>query len=204
MSEHGVSRWLNRIDPKETISSLILAFQGHRIAKQLRVPGSSIKLDRDLASLYSRLGNEDINTECFMPLIEAIVAQVTDVEIWKLVLQLIDLTKPINPINPKDPTTPPTSQPSFCGTPRMSNSGSHEGFEETADFLEDGLREEFKNCSYTHVEGFFEKHFEGKSWSSQWKKVFEAIRLEFVDNRWTRLSSPLAERVFWEMTTTSR
>ena len=133
MSEHGVSRWLNRIDPKETISSLILAFQGHRIAKQLRVPGSSIKLDRDLASLYSRLGNEDINTECFMPLIEAIVAQVTDVEIWKLVLQLIDLTKPINPINPKDPTTPPTSQPSFCGTPRMSNSGSHEGFEETAD-----------------------------------------------------------------------
>lgn len=177
------------LERKSTISSLILALLGHRVSKKLRSTGPRGTLDRDLASLYSRLGSEDLKIDHFMPLVRAVVAEVPDIEVWKLVLQLITITTL---------TTPPPSLPSFCGTPRMSNSGSHDGFEETADRLEDGLREEFRDCSYIHVEGFFEKYFEGKRWSSQWKKVFEAIKSESVNNRWTRLPSPLIERVFWE------
>lgn len=114
--------------------------------------------------LHARLGSEDIENDHLTSLLKAIVTRSSDVEIWKLVLQYVDS---VDPSKSRKPTTSPTSLPSFQGTPRTSNSGSHDGFEETKDVLENGLREEFKDCSYTHTEGIIEKYFEGESWSTK-------------------------------------
>lgn len=177
---------------------MIIALLGHRVAKILRIPGSKVKLHRDLALLYGRLGEQDIENEYLTSLLKAIVAKSSDVEIWKLVLQYVDSVKPVDPTESRRPTTPPPSLPSFQGSPRMSNSSSYDGFEETAALLEDPLTEEFKNCSYKDVEGFFEKYFEGKSWSKEWEAVYDAIKSEYVDGRWSTIPSPLTERTFWD------
>ena len=112
-----------------------------------------------------------------------------DIEIWKSILQLVVSTSRI---------TPPPSKPSYGGTPIKYNSASHQGSEQTKLLLEEVLRDELWDCSYKNVPGFFEKYFDGKSWTQQGKDVFDEIKHEHVDGCWTTFPNPPKEDAVWQ------
>lgn len=143
----------------------------------------------ELAALFNRLDNNQINTTPFLPLVHAVVQKASDIELWKLVLHLIVSASRI---------TPPPSKPSYGGTPRSYNSASHSGFEQKKKLLEGALRDEFWECSYIMVKGFFEKYFDGKSWTEQGKDIFNSVKHEHVDGRWTSFPDPPAESAVWQ------
>lgn len=143
----------------------------------------------ELAALINRLDNNQINTTPFLHLIDAVMQKASDIEIWKLVLQLIVSTSRI---------TPPPRKPSYGGTPRSYNSASHSDFEQTKKLLEGALRDEFWECSYIMVQGFFEKYFDGKSWTEQGKDIFNSVKHEHVDGRWMSFPNPPTESAVWQ------
>ena len=119
----------------------------------------------------------------------------SDIEIWKLVLHLIVSASRI---------TPPPSKPSYGGTPRTYSSASHQGSEETRKLLEDILRDELWDCSFIKVSGFFEKYFDGKSWTQQGKDIFDSIKHTYVNDRWTSFPNPPTESAVWQWWSTFR
>ena len=116
-----------------------------------------------------------------------------DTEIWKLVLQLIVAASQI---------TPPSSKLSYGGTPRKYNSASHLGSEQTKKLLEEALRDELWDYSFSKVQGFFEKYFDGKSWTQNGNNIFDAIKHTHVDGRWTLFPNPPTESAVWQWWTT--
>ena len=79
------------------------------MAKRFRSTESRGTIAGQLAILFNRLDLDRININLFLPLVFAVVKKVSDIEVWKLVLQLVDSASRI---------IPPLSQPSFGGTPR--------------------------------------------------------------------------------------
>ena len=178
-----------RADVKDAISSLIIALQGHRVAKRLRSKDTGGAVDRELASIYVRIGVENFEPAPFLPLIHTVVKKASDIEIWKSILQLVVSTSRI---------TPPPSKPSYGGTPIKYGSASHQGSEQTKMLLEQALRDELWDCSYINVPGFFEKYFGGKSWTQQSKDMFDKIKQEHADGRWTTFPNPPAQDAVWQ------
>ena len=178
-----------RTDIKDAISNLIGALLIHRVAKRLRSKDTGGAVDRELASLYIRIGAGNLGITPFVPLVEAVIHKASDIEIWKLVLQLIVSASRI---------TPPPSKPSYKGTPRTYNSASHQGLEQNKKLLEDGLRDELWDCSFIKVPGFFEKYFDGKSWTQQGKDIFNAIKHTHMDGRWNSFPNPPTESAVWQ------
>ena len=112
-----------------------------------------------------------------------------DIEIWKSTLQLVVSTSRI---------TPPPSKPSYGGTPIKYGSASHQGSEQTKLLWEEVLRDELWDCSYKDVRGFFEKYFDGNGWTQQGKDIFNEIKHEHVDGRWTTFPNPPKEDAVWQ------
>ncbi|KAF1819704.1 uncharacterized protein K489DRAFT_412416 [Dissoconium aciculare CBS 342.82] len=174
-------------DFKDAISSLLVTLQGHRVAKRLRSRESGSTVDRELALLYSRADGLPVDT--FRPLINAVVKPATDVEIWKQVLQLITTASRLTP--------PPSVSASYGGTPRTHNSASHQGSEQTKRLLHDALRDELYGCAYVKVAGFYEKYFDGKSWTEECTKTYESIKSSHVEGRWSDFPQRPTEDAVW-------
>jgi hypothetical protein len=181
---------LTMTDTKDAISSLLLTLAGHRIAKRLRSKESNGTIVGELARLVTRFDSAQIEVSAFRPLATVVVQQSTDVEIWKQVLLLITASSRLTP--------PPSVSASFGGTPRTHNSSSHQGSEQTRRLLQDPLRDEFHDCSYVKVAGFFEKYFDGKSWAEKSKDIFEAVKGTHKDGRWTTFPSKPTEDDVWK------
>lgn len=177
-------------ETRDLVSSLVVALQGHRVAKKLRSKDTEGTVAGQLATLFNRLDSGQIQTSAFFPLIHAIVQEESDVEIWKAVLQLIASAARTTP--------PPSSKPSFGGTPRTYSSASHEGSEQTRALLADALRDEFYKRTYRDVTGFFEKYFDGKSWSQRGKDIYDAVKHEHANGRWTTFPKHPTERSVWD------
>ena len=153
---------------KESISTLIGALQTHPVAKKLRSQALKGTIAGELASVFRRLDSDDCDLNPFLHLVELIVRDASDAEIWKAVLDLLSSFLRV---------TPPTSIPtSFGGTPRTYTSASQQDSEQTRRLVEPLLREELRDCCFVKVEGFFEKYFERKRWSKRSQEIFESIR----------------------------
>ena len=68
--------------------------------------------------------------------------------------------------------------------------------------MEDALRDELWDCSFTKVPGFFEKYFDGKSWTQRSKNIFDAIKRAHLEGRWTSFPNPPTESAVWQWWTT--
>ena len=181
--------WLTHADIKDVLSTLVGALQVHRVAKKLRARESKGTVDRELASIYIRIDEQKLATVLFLPLVHAIIRKASDVEIWKQVFLLIASASRITP--------PPSVDASFGATPRTYSSASHEGSEQTERLLQDALRDELRGCAYVKVQGFFEKYFEGKSWSQNSKEIYESIRHMHSGDRWTTFPDIPTESTVW-------
>lgn len=117
--------------------------------------------------MFKRLDSGEYNLQPFLPLAILVARQAPDLEIWEAVLDLISSLSRV---------TPPSSVvPSFGAIPRKFTSASQTGSEQTKDLVEPHLRQELKNCCFVEVKGFFEKYFEGRSWSPISESIITAV-----------------------------
>ena len=122
----------------------------------------------ELATLFNRLDSGQIATGAFQPLVLAVTQKASDVEIWKHVFLLIASASRIKP--------PPSVDASFGATPTTYSSASHKGSKQTERLLYDALRDELRGCACVKVQGFFERYFEGRSWSQKGKEIYESVK----------------------------
>lgn len=156
---------------RDAISSLISTLVSHPVAKKLRLRESGGTVARELSLILTKLVSDECDLQPFEPLTTLVAQEVPDPEIdlkiWKAVLNLLSSLSRI---------TPPSSiPPTFGATPRTFTSASQQGSEQTVDLVEPLLREELRNRCYVKVEGFFQKYFETRTWSSISDRIIAAV-----------------------------
>ncbi|KAF2454800.1 FunK1 protein kinase [Lineolata rhizophorae] len=172
-------------DFQDVISRLILALTGTRAAFHLRSKTRSEDVASELVTLFRRIRNDDFTYDRYRPLVKLVIDRKPDVEIWSAVFDLITTLSR---------ATPPASVPAgFDDTPITHTSASQQGAEQTRKLVEERLFEEIGRCTYPSVEGFVEKHFEGKDWTPRALKIYKKIKPRYKDGRWTDFPDPLVQ-----------
>ncbi|KAK2803987.1 hypothetical protein FQN50_006793 [Emmonsiellopsis sp. PD_5] len=183
ISYDGSAESLDRLYQK-AISRLLSALQGGDTAFNLRSRITDQNIDSDLAGLkFKHLRPGRFNYSYYRRLVQHVIQNALDSEIWEAVFNLITTISQ---------TSPPLSiPPSFAGTPVRSTSSSQRGSEQTRRLLEGRLFEEIRECTHRGVGGFFAKYFEGKDWNAQ----AEAISCHLLDSgRVTSFPNPPTEK----------
>ncbi|KAM4066706.1 kinase [Hirsutella rhossiliensis] len=155
---------------------------GTEAAPDLHSKISNRDVITELAGLVRRFRKGDFNYSYYRPLVRLAIQEASDLEIWSAVLDLIGTVTR---------ATPPESIPAtFDNTPITHSSASQQGTEQTREVVERKVFEEIRFCTYRDVEGFFEKYFEGRTWTSHALGIYEAMKDQHVDGAWTGLPNP--------------
>jgi hypothetical protein len=126
----------------------------------------------------------------FRPLVDAVVADSPDTDIWTAVINLIDAVNPSTP--------PPTSiVPTAFGTP-VRRSSSRLADSETRVIVERELFYEIRNCTHRGVPGFFEKHFDSTKWTQKQQKMLKSILANHDGTKWTGFPAAPWEKHVWD------
>jgi hypothetical protein len=95
-------------------------------------------------------------------------------------------------------TTPPTIfDKAALDTPLKSTSSSQQGSEQVHDEIDPRILQEINSCVYQNARGFYEKYFEGRSWSPTVEKIVRAAKPQIVDGRWSEYPNPPSQTAFW-------
>jgi hypothetical protein len=183
---------LDRVDSdsQKAISRLLSALLGQEAAFYLGSKISNNTIDIELLKLYGLVRSGRYNYQHYRALLQLVVKQASDVDIWNAVFDLIITVSP---------KTPPTSIPvSFDGTPVKSSSASQQGREQTRKLVEARIFEEIRECTYRNVGGFFTKYFEEKGWTEHTKKIYRAVQDRHVNGRWTDFPNPPVQNAVLE------
>ncbi|KJZ69215.1 hypothetical protein HIM_11394 [Hirsutella minnesotensis 3608] len=158
--------------PEESLASVVKnVAEGVALSEQ-NVRGGSLKLAQ------------------FRPLVDAVIANSPDNNIWAAVFNLIA------DVNPSTP--PPSSiAPTFKGTP-IKSSSSRLADSETRDIVERELFGEIKNCTFRNVGGFWDKFFDPKSWRKEQNAMLKGILTAHDGKRWTDFPNIPDEKPVWD------
>ncbi|PQE05362.1 hypothetical protein CJF30_00011279 [Rutstroemia sp. NJR-2017a BBW] len=161
------NRLLERVLPGHPIKEGLVAFRRQFESSQARL--SFVESSRaiedilsaesasDLFSLGSKVASRDFDIKSIIPLVELVVNNAPDVEIWHAVFNLILTTSPKR-------VTPPTAfEKAVFDTPLRSSSASQRGVEQTHDEVDQRILEELTGRVYYDIGGFYERYFKGKS-----------------------------------------
>ena len=136
-------------------------------------------LSGDLAILYGRLDSNQLDSASAIPLVEQIVRNEPDAPIWNdadtwlAVSELVARTTPV---------TPPTAfEKAVFDTPLRSSSASQRGVEQTHDEVDQRILEELTGRVYYDVGGFYERYFQGKSWTNNARDIYEVSRAQYTE-----------------------
>ncbi|VCU39114.1 Bgt-51266 [Blumeria graminis f. sp. tritici] len=128
---------------------------------------SSINADMDirLSSIQKRLALHSIQLTSFIPLINSITSNATDIEVWNEVIELVDTQEPMQ--------SPETNLPSAKqGDARHRRcTAPYEGADQIMETLKEALRTELAGTIFENVDGFYEKYFVGTTWAGQCKEI---------------------------------
>ena len=120
-----------------------------------------------------------------IPLVKKIVGNErtwSDANIWRTVFELVAQTTPV---------TPPTAfEKAVFDTPLRSSSASQRGIEQTHEEVDQRILEELTGRVYYDVGGFYERYFEGKSWTNNARDIYEKSRAQYVESRWSEWPEP--------------
>ncbi|EGC46848.1 serine/threonine protein kinase Sgk2 [Histoplasma capsulatum var. duboisii H88] len=179
---------------RNAISKLVYTLQGEGAAYSLPSRISDGDVASDLAQLFERLrkakGNFRYND--YQPLVHLVIqrpptesqnAEPWNFDVWKAVFTLIDTL-------PRRTTPPASVPPSFDGTPVKSTSSSQKGSEQTLELVNPRIFEEIHGCTFPNVEGFFEKYFEEKNWSSKADAICRRVLAPTSDGNWAQFPDP--------------
>ena len=111
-----------------------------------------------------------------------------DEDIWTAVISLASLRA----------TPPSISNKASLDTPLKSTSSSQQGNEQTHDEIDPRILQEINGCIYKDTKGFYEKYFEGRSWSLAVEKIIRAANPRIMDGRWTDYPDPPSQKAFLE------
>jgi hypothetical protein len=82
-------------------------------------------------------------------------------------------------------------------TPLKSTSSPQQGNEQTHHEIDPRISQEINGCIYKDTKGFYEKYFEGRSWSPTVEKIIRAANPRIMDGRWTDYpKSTISESLF--------
>ncbi|KAG9240328.1 hypothetical protein BJ878DRAFT_571127 [Calycina marina] len=178
---------------KYLVLDLIGALQTLPAARVLRSQiDHKTRLRADLFSLGSKAGSSDFDIKSTIPLVELVVNNAPDVEIWRAVFNLIALT------SPKQLTPPTAFENAVFDTPLRSSSASQKGIEQTHDEVDRRILEELTGRVYYDVGGFYERYFEGKSWTNNARDIYEESRAQYTKGRWSGWPEPSLQGPFFE------
>jgi hypothetical protein len=113
-----------------------------------------------------------------------------DESIWSAVFGLVARTTP--------GSSPTTFKNTVFDTPLRPNSASQIGIEQTHDEVDQRILEELTGRVYYDVQGFYERYFEGKSWTNNARDIFEESRVQYVQGRWREWPEPSLQGPFFE------
>ncbi|TGO43961.1 hypothetical protein BCON_0689g00010 [Botryotinia convoluta] len=181
---------------KSLVLDLILALQNQPASRILPSRVADRTLSSDLAILYSRVDSNQLDSISAIPLVEQILRNDpdtptwNDADIWHAVFELVARTNPI---------TPPTAfEKAVFDTPLRSSSASQTGVEQTHDEVDQRILEELTGRVYYDVGGFYERYFEGKSWTNNTKDIYEESRAQYAKGRWSGWPEPSLQGPFFE------
>ncbi|KAI9765253.1 MAG: hypothetical protein M1839_005600 [Geoglossum umbratile] len=161
-------------DAKDLILDLISTLQVIPTARSLRSRNDRGTLSADLATFYLQLDSNEADVKSVFPLLEQIIGGAPDPDIWNAVFALV--TKPR--------VTPPTVfNKAALDTPLKSTSSSQHGKEQIHKKLDERILQEINCCVYNNTKGFYEKYFEGKSWSSTAEQIVRDVHPQAIDGR---------------------
>ncbi|OJD18750.1 hypothetical protein ACJ73_08693 [Blastomyces percursus] len=178
---------------RNAISKLLYTLQGEDAAYNLPSRINDGDVASDLAQLFERLrkAKENFRYDDYRPLVNLVIQrpptesendETWNFDVWKAVFTLIDTI-------PR--STPPASvPPSFDGTPVKSTSSSQKGSEQTRELVDPRIFEEIRSCTFRDVQGFFDKYFEKKDWSSKADAVCQRVLAPGSDGNWAQFPNP--------------
>ncbi|PQE07985.1 hypothetical protein CJF30_00011335 [Rutstroemia sp. NJR-2017a BBW] len=177
----------------DLILDLIVALQTCPAARILCSPlDRKTRVRADLFSLGAKVGSRDFDIKSIIPLVELVVNNAPDVEIWHAVFNLILTT------SPKRVTPPIAFEKAVFDTPLRSSSASQRGVEQTHDEVDQRILEELTGRVYYDVGDFYERYFEGKSWTNNTRDIYEESRAQYAEGRWSGWPEPSLQGPFFE------
>ena len=171
---------------KNLALDLFIALQNLSVARYL--PSSSGRgiLLGDLSRFVSLLSSDDVDVYCVIPLIKRVIERASDEDVLNAASALI---------TPR--ATPPTIlNKAALDTPLKSTSSSQQGSEQTHEEIDPRILQEINGCIYRDTKGFYERYFEGRSWSPTVEKIVRAAKPQIVDGRWTEYPSLPSQKAF--------
>ena len=163
--------------------------QSHPAARALSSRNGDGPLSGDIAFFYSQISSNVVSVQSTIQLLTQVTKHAPDVAIWNAVFALV--AKPV--------TTPNSSFNKFePDTPCKSNTSSQRGNEQTHADMDERILQEVNLCFYESTKGFYEKYFEGKSWSSSVARFAQKVNPQVLDGRWTGYPHPPTQTAFLE------
>ena len=187
---------LTYIVVKNLVIDLIQGLQIEPAARTLPSRIADRTVSGDLAILYGRVDSNQLDIASAIPLVELIVRNEpgtptsNDADIWRTVFELIARTN--------SPTPPTAFEKAVFDTPLRSSSASQRGIEQTHDEVDQRILEELTGRVYYDVGGFYERYFEGKSWASNARDIYEQSRAQYTEGCWTGWPEPSLQGPFFE------
>jgi hypothetical protein len=181
---------------KSLVLDLILALQNQSASRILRSRIGDRTLAGDLGILYGQVDSNQLDIASAIPLVDHTVRNEpdtptwNDADIWLAVFALVARTTPV---------TPPTAlEKAVFDTPLRSSSASQRGIEQTHDEVDQRILEELTGRVYYDVGGFYERYFEGESWTNNARDIHKESRAQYADGRWSEWPEPSLQTPFFE------
>ncbi|VDB85708.1 Bgt-50329 [Blumeria graminis f. sp. tritici] len=151
--------------PISTALSNLLTSLFHYVTFHLVPSAFHVNMPARINSIKVRLDSQSISSKHFIPLINSILAEETDIEIWKQLTDLVDSLEPMPPTVMDVRSAPPIdSRHIRCTAPL-------EGQDQFMESLKDELRTELAGTIFENVDGFYKKYFEGTTWANKCKDI---------------------------------
>ncbi|KAK2603987.1 hypothetical protein QQS21_003823 [Conoideocrella luteorostrata] len=172
------------------IADLLGALVVSQAAYNLTAPDSNGNVAARLFSIQQRVRGGVMKVDHFSRLVDVVVANSPDSDIWATVFNLITALSP---------STPPRSSitPTFKATP-IKTSSSRLADSETREIVEGELFEEMKHCTFRGVKGFHDKFFNPKNWSKEAEASRKKIMTAHDGKRWTGFPTVTDEKLVWD------
>jgi hypothetical protein len=175
------------------VLDLVLALQNLPAPRLLRSHHGRGSLFGNLSRFNSVVDSDDFDIKSVAPLLEKIINNAPDAEIWYAVYDLVAESRPPQAI------TPPTAlENTTFETPFRHSSASQSGTEQTHDEVDQRILEELTGRVYYDVRGFYERYFEGKSWTNNARDMYEESGAQYAEGHWRGWSEPSIQAPFFK------
>ncbi|KAI0117805.1 serine/threonine-protein kinase Sgk2 [Nemania sp. FL0031] len=162
------------------IQELFSVFIFSKVCLNLASRAGNTGLHHDLLLVRQHIVSHNVEYRCLRPLLLCLINQAPDADIWTAVINLIPEVLVC---------IPPTSTIQSSEAPTTHSATSLQSLGRARSNIEACITNEIRHCTYRSVEGFHEKYFEGHTWNTQARRVWESAKGLYSDKRWAQLPS---------------